>query len=189
MKTHMARSARILLMASGIVAVGCTSVFTIDDVVTETAAIRDDRLLGEWKETGGSDRARVVRGQRNDYSVSFIDKEDSVQFRARLGRLGSTLVLDAFPDSALWNARKESGVPTHTVLAVEFRGDSIGLRGLKGDSVKTLLASGRLRVPYTQNFGDVVLHGDPVAVRAAMADIFQRRLFVEEVVWYRRSRL
>jgi hypothetical protein len=176
------------LAATCLLSAGCSSVFTIDDVVTESATIRDDRLLGEWKETDGVDRARVVRGQRNDYSVSYIDKEDSVQFRVRLGWLGSTLVLDAFPDTALWNARKEPGVPEHIVLAVEFRGDSMGLRGMNGDSVKALLANGRLRIPYTSNFGDVVLHGDPVAMRAAMADLFQRRLLMEQVVWYRRNR-
>jgi hypothetical protein len=184
----IARVTRTLFAASTLFATACTSVYTIDDVITESAAITDDRLLGEWREVDGSDRARVSRGTGRDYQVAYMDSEDSVQFRVRLGRLGSTVALDAYPDLAQWNARKESGVPRHLVYTIEFRGDSLGLRGIKGDSVKKVLGTGRLRVPYSQVNGELLLHGDPAGVRAALAEIVEQGRLMEDIVWYRRLR-
>jgi hypothetical protein len=190
----MQTSARALLAAMCLVAAACTSVFTVDDVITESTAIADDRLLGDWVMIDGKDRVHVARAKGNDYAVSYVDNEDSALFRVRLGRLGATLALDAYPDPTFWKARDESGIPTHLVFALEFSGDSIGIRGLKGDSVSKLLGRGELRVPYSRVFesnfggGDLLLHGNPVDVRAALGKVFQLPHALEQAVWYRRAR-
>src|SRR5215203_2378537 len=86
----------------------CNDVVTIDDMITASAATRDDRLIGDWLEIGGTDRVRVTRATTNDYLVLYMGTEDTMTFRARLGRLGSTLVMDVVPDSTEWEANKES---------------------------------------------------------------------------------
>ena len=178
--------ARALIAAVILLGAGCTSVFTVDDVVSESAAIRNDQVIGDWREADGDEQAHVAHGMNNDYIVSYLDGSDSVQLRARLGRLGQTMVVDFFPDLALWRQRNENGFPTHSVFSIEIRGDSIGLRGLNADSVQALLPTASFRVPFTIADGDLLLHGDPAGVRAALRGLFQQRRVLEKAVWYKR---
>ena len=181
------RASRMLLAISTLCLGACTSVLTIDDVIPEEVAMSDDRLIGRWREEGGVDRAVVSRGEGRTYVIDYSDKEDTARLNGRIGRLGPVMVLDAYPDAKEWAARKESGLPTHLVFAIEFRGDSLGLRGIRGDSVRMMIDAGRLQVPYSVvPIRDVVLHGDRARMRAAMAEVFGIPRFLEDVVWYRR---
>ena len=176
-----------LLAAAPLVAAGCTSVYTIDDVVTESAAVRDDRLLGEWRKVDGEDRARVRRGPGNDYLVVYDDGKDTAAFRVRVGRLGETSVLDAYPDVPDWVPGNSGGVPSHVPFVIEFSGDSVSLRGIRSDSVRKLFRRGDLRVPHSEvGGGDLLLHGDPAGMRSALATIVRQPRMLESAVWYRR---
>lgn len=74
---------RALLAVGFVLLTACNDVVTIDEVITESAAVVDDRLIGDWLESDGTDRARIVRGQNKDYAVTYMDKEDTVKIRAR----------------------------------------------------------------------------------------------------------
>ena len=186
----MATIVRALLASACVLtATACSTVFTVDEIVTESASMVDDRFIGEWAEIGGDDRASVVRGSGRDYAVTYLDGFDTSMFRVRIGRLGPSVVLDVFPDSVQWKETKQAGFPMHMAFAVIFDGDSMGVSGLTGDSVKKQLTSGRLRIPYTLvNGGDVLLHGDASVVRSTLASLFQQRAVVDEVAWFRRDR-
>src|ERR1043165_2334577 len=187
----MRRCLRFIARAlPGLVALGataCMSVVTIDDVVPESAAITDDRFVGEWVQTDGDSRARVVGAVDKHYAVTYIDKSDTVQFDMRLGRVGSTTVLDVFPDMAQWKAHDQQGIPTHLVFGLAIYADSLVLRDLDADSVKTLLAARKGRVPYSIIGDNLVLHGDPAGVRSALAELFDRYRFARPPPVYRRK--
>jgi len=185
----MSNPRALAVMSCLLAATACTSVFTIDEMVSESAAITDDRLIGEWKGTEAVDRASIMRGPGKDYSVRYWDSDDTGSMRMRLGRLGPHLVIDVAPDPVEWKERDQGGIPTHMIFAVELRGDSLGLRNLNGDSVKKLLTTKALRVPYsTFNGGDIVLHGDPSGVKTALIQLFQNSKVQDDVAWYRRDK-
>jgi hypothetical protein len=181
----MSSALRALLVVSVTLLAACNDVVTIDDVITESAATRDDRILGDWVEIGGTDRARVTRGAANDYLVLYAGSEDTMAFRGRLGRLGSMQVIDVFPDEKMWSERDEAGIPAHRVYAIEITADSIAIRGLRSDSVLPRLPNSQ---PYSKANGDLVLHGDASGVRAVMARLFQQPAVMEKQSWYRRQR-
>ena len=183
------RSIRIALGTVTLLSTACTAVYTIDDVVTESAAITDDRLIGEWHEIEGKDVAYIARGEGKNYAVRYLDSEDTARFTVRLGRLGSVMVVDAYPDAGEWAARKELGIPQHIVLTVEFNGDSLGLRAMKGDSIAKAIDAGVLRVPYSKvTGGDLLLHGDQSNMRMAVAQIVRTPRLLEDIAWFRLSR-
>src|SRR5689334_22571583 len=125
----------VVVVASTLLATACSNVMTVDDVVTESAAISDYRLIADWYQVDGVERAHISRGASNDYAVSYVDKENSAQLRGRLGRMGKMIVMDLFPDMKQWSARGETGIPFHVTVAIEDFGDSVAAYGLDGDSV------------------------------------------------------
>jgi len=176
-----------LLVGCGVLLAGCNEVATVDDVITESNAVVDDRFLGDWVNKDG-DRAHVKRGQGKDYVVAYVDKDDSVQMRARLGRLEVTLVVDVYPEMASYGPRNKDGIPMHSVYAIDLYGDSVAIRGLDGDSVLKRLASGKIRTPYSKIEEMVLLHGDPAGVRSAVSQLVRQSALLHERSVYRRVR-
>lgn len=180
----MSSPLRALLVVGFGLLTACNDVVTIDDVITESTATRDDRILGDWVEVGGTDRARVARGAANDYQVVYSGSEDTMTFRVRLGRLGPMQVIDVYPDEKTWSERDEAGIPGHRVYAIEITADSVAIRGLRSDSVLPRLPKGQ---HFSKANGDLILHGDPSGVRAVMTRLFQQPAVLEKQSWYRKK--
>src|SRR5215204_1683791 len=71
---------------------GC--VYSVESVITESSATFGGRLLGDWKEVDSSERAVVTRSARNGYVIEYGSDDIVSRYEARLGRLGSRLILD-----------------------------------------------------------------------------------------------
>jgi hypothetical protein len=185
-ETRVAQVLRVLFAVGCACLAACNDVVTVDAVITESGAIADDRILGDWRAVGGDEYAHVVRGQGKDYRVTYRNKEDTVEAWVRLGKIGAVLAIDVYPGRDSWKAM--DGLPTHSVYAIDLYGDSIAVRGFNIDSVLTRLATGQIRVPYSTVEDNVVLHGEPTGMRAAMAQLIGQSALLNDRAVYRRER-
>src|SRR5262249_2826088 len=115
-----------VILALSIVLTGC--VLSIDPVVSESNATFDQRLLGNWEEVSGSDRALVSRADGNTYSIEWRGDGNVARLMARLGRLGGRPILD------VWPAPREADVKApyadllvagHLILSLDIGGGEI----------------------------------------------------------------
>ena len=162
-------------------------VATIDDVVTDSAAITDDRLVGEWYEVGGKDRLLIKRGSAREYAVTLFS-DDTGHLRARLGRLGPTPVVDVYEETGDSQSHVAFGIPVHLPFGIDVHADSFALNALLSDSVQAIVARGQTRVPISKLKDFLILHGDPEGMRNALGQLFQQQRAMDEKTWYRRAR-
>jgi hypothetical protein len=108
-------------LSFAIVLTGC--VLSIDPVITDSNSTFDSRLLGEWEQASGSDRAVVSAGEDNSYVIEYTSDKQAGRFQARLGMLEDQQVLDIWPalDEEA-QERPEAGlqVAGHLLLAIEI---------------------------------------------------------------------
>lgn len=128
---------------------GCT--ITVYPVITESEAIFDARLPGNWKEIDGSDQMTVSRSTGNSYEIEYTSEGKTGRFAARLGYLGDHMVLD------VWPKPRQGDVPDpyaplmlagHLQLFPEFSDNEISLAIINPDALLSALQSGKVRLPY-----------------------------------------
>lgn len=150
------------------VASGC--VLSVDPVVSESAATFDPRLLGAWQEVAGSDRAVVSRGDGNSYRIAFTSEGKTGRFQARLGRLGSRLVLDVQPAPVESELEPYSAalIAGHVLLALDLDSSAARTALLERDTLRAALAAHRLSLAHTDAKDRLVLRGTTNELRAGL---------------------
>ena len=158
------------LLVAALVAAGC--VVSTEAVVADGNATFDERLVGAWAETGGTDTAVVARGADGAYTISYTTKDGTGRFAARLGRLGDRVVLDAWPapqERELPGPYAATLIGAHVLVAVDVGADELRIALLEPDSLRKALESGRIRLPWSLERNRIVLRGTTAELRAALA--------------------
>lgn len=175
------------LLAVALAATGC--VVSTETVIPEADAAFDERLVGAWAEVKGSDTAVVARDTSNGYTISYTMEDGTGRFAARLGRLGSRLVLDAWPapkDRELPGPYAATLVAAHVTVMVDVGGDSLRIALLGADSLRKALETGRVRLPWTVERGRLVLRGTTAELRSALGPWVSRPEVLDNASTFRR---
>ena len=185
------RSLRILgsILAVLIGLSGC--VLSIDPVITDSNSTFDSRLLGEWEQASGSDRAVVSEGEDNSYVIEYTSDKQAGRFQARLGMLEDRQVLDIWPalDEEA-QERPEAGllVAGHLLLAIEIDRDEISVMALEPDPLLGSIRAGDVKAPYRQNEGQLILTGTTEELRSALGPYLSRSGALSEPSVWRRAK-
>jgi hypothetical protein len=128
---------------------GCA--LSVNPVITESNAIVDDRLIGNWKEISGSDQASIKRGPANSYEIEYTSDGKTGRFRGRMGSLGGRLILDVWPEPRIGDLSDPYSdllITGHLQLFLEITDNEIAVATLDPDSLLSALQSGQVRLPY-----------------------------------------
>jgi hypothetical protein len=177
--------------ALGLVLFAAGCVLSVAPVVPESEAIFDERLVGAWEESGGSDSAVITRAAAPaTYAIRYTSGGKTGTFEARLGRLGERLVLDA------WPAPSESDLPEpyrgvliggHMVLSLEIAADDVRMSIIEPDALENALRTGDPPLPYSSADGQLVLLADTPRLRAELGRYLTRPGALDKPVVFRRT--
>jgi hypothetical protein len=167
--------------AVGVVVATCTGlaacVVSVEPVVSEADALFDPVLLGVWLEVDGSDRVEVSQAAENLYEIVYTSDNEERRYHARLGELGDSRILDAWPAEM---EGRPAGQPArlmvvgHLLVTLDVVGpDAVNTRILEPDSVLAALQAGELGLDHTES-DNLVLHGSTAALRAALRPLLAR---------------
>lgn len=166
------RLARAAITSFAVVLLPSACILTTDSVIAESDATFDQRLIGSWEAVGDSDRVVISRGAGNAYLLDYLDGDgEKGKFQARLGRLGSRLVLDVWPASSSIDApvaEVELFVPQHLAMAVDIASNEVRSALFDSDSLLAAVESGRVRVSHIVSDRRVVLLGTTAELQAAL---------------------
>ena len=134
------------LLGLAILLGGC--VYSVESVITDSSAAFDARLLGDWKEVGGSEHAVVTRSARNGYTIEYGSDDSVSRYAARLGRLGNRLILDVSvpPEDSSPTASGQLPIAWHVVYALDVGEREIRVAPIEGDSLAAAIRAGRIRL-------------------------------------------
>jgi len=175
---------------------GC--VYSVESVITESSVTFDPRLLGAWEEVGGSERAVVTRSARNGYMIAYGSGDTVSQYEARLGRLGSRLILDASvsPEDGPPMPSGKPPIAWHRAYALDVGEDEIRVAPIDGDSLVAAIRSGRVRLDAHARVAfcpgvcaptDLILDGRTEELRAALGPYLERAGSLESPIVFRRA--
>jgi hypothetical protein len=166
---------------------GC--VFSVESVITASGATFDPRLVGEWEEVGGSDRAVVARSARNGYAIEYTSDDTVSRFEARLGRLGDRLVLDVSRvprESGPPKPHPEPQIARHLAYVLDIGENEIRASLIDADSLAAALRVGQVRLAYTRSDSSLILHGTTEELRAALGPYLASADALERPTVFRR---
>lgn len=185
------RSTRILGSSLAVLIGLSGCVLSIDPVITESDSTYDSRLLGEWEQASGSDRAVVSEGENNSYVIEYTSDKQAGRFQARLGMLEDRQVLDIWPalDEAA-QERPEAGllVAGHLLLAIEIDRDEISVTALEPDPLLGSIRAGDVKATYRQNEGQLILTDKTEELRSALGPYLSRSGALSEASVWRRAK-
>ena len=167
-----------LMAAVALAAVAGGCVISVEAIVPEANAEFDARLLGTWQGVSDtSDRATVSRRSGSRYAVEYTDGDETGKFEARLGRLGSRMVLDVWPtpsDSDVAEPYRGLLIPGHTLMVVEIAPDSLVTRLIEADSLRAVLRRGQLRLDTLRHSRQLVLTSPTNVLRSGLGTYIGR---------------
>ena len=148
---------------------GC--VVLVDAIVPESDAIFDPRLVGNWEEVSGSDRAVISRASDHTYAIEYTSSGEPSSFEARLGSLGGRSVLDVWPtprDGELPEPYAGLMVGGHVPLILDIGSDEVGAAALEPDVLLARLRTEQPRLAHRRDGDQLILHGTTPELRAAL---------------------
>lgn len=170
---------------------GCTVMGSVAPIVSESDALFDQRLVGTWAASDGSEAAAFTRDSASGYEIVYTDDQGKVgRFEGRLGRVGGRLVLDMSPVTMELDVADVYGaflLPLHTPIFIDSIGETLVWRVPEPDSLKALFGRSP-RVAAHELRGDlIVLTAGSPEVRRVVADVARRPGFLSEAeTWMRR---
>ena len=129
MKTRHA----LTLAALTLMAAACVPSY--HPIYSDDTLVFDERLVGAWKESEGSDTWTFEAAPAKAYELTLTGGGSSSVFEAHLARLGDVLVLDLFPKArgSSQDFTNAHFVKAHTFLRVELDDSKLGLRVIDGE--------------------------------------------------------
>ena len=183
---------RPLILFFGVLTTGCSSVLSLSPVVSASAAVADDRLLGDWiADDSSPQRMRVTVTRREDrsYQMKVIDGKDSSIAIARLMPLGQRLLMDLSPaEESVKTIERANGIPLHWQVILELSDSLIRATALNADTLRRRHVSGTgpaLAVAYPPG-GDVLLTDSTARLAAGLARYLSNSGVVHQWTTYRR---
>jgi hypothetical protein len=171
------------LLGLAILLGGC--VYSVESLITDSSAAFDARLLGDWKEVGGSEHAVVTRSARNGYTIEYGSDDSVSRYAARLGRLGNRLILDVSvpPEDSSPTASGQLPIAWHVVYALDVGEREIRVAPIEGDSLAAAIRAGRIRLDAHARSAfcpgmcaptDLILDGTTEELRATLGPYLER---------------
>ncbi len=170
---------------------GCA--LSVNPLIPESDSMFDARLLGDWVEGDGSDRAALTRGEGNSYGIEYTTDGKTGRFEGRLGQVGESLVLD------VWPAPRKSDIPKpydgllfpgHLFLAIGISADEVTISALEPDTLLAALKSGAIRLPYRYSKKEeLLLLGTTDELRESLGPVFTRPGALEKPARWRRAQV
>lgn len=171
------------------VATGC--VLSVDAVIPPGGGRVEERLLGDWRESDGSDRVTITRTGNDAYAVAYTDAQGAVaHFAGRLDSLGGRLVLEVAPvpeRSGMSDAYAATTLAGHLLFAVTMGSDEIALAPIDPDSLLADLRAGAVPLTFSVHGDQLVLHGTTAELRPALASWIARRPVPGDATVWRRA--
>ena len=177
--------------ALGLVLFAAGCVLSVAPLVPESEAIFDERLVGAWEESGGSDSAVITRAaEPATYAIRYTSGGKTGTFEARLGRLGERLVLDAWPapgESDLPEPYRGVLIAGHAVLSLEVAADDVRVSVIKPDALRNALRAGDPQLPSSSANDQLVLLADTPRLRAELGRYLTRPGALDKPAVFRRT--
>ena len=169
---------------------GC-GVASVSPIITDSNSINDPALLGTWR--GAKESAVITARGANGYHVLYTeDGGKTGEFHGRMGRLGSSRVLDLQPVDpmpAASDTYKSLLLRAHGMVIIDSVGKVIQFRILEPDSLKAYLKKHPRAVSHTMVENAVLLTGSTVEIGRFLATYMQRSAVLDERnVWRREVR-
>lgn len=187
MRNHILRGPAAALLLTAFAA-GC--IYSVDAVVPPTAAAFDQQLLGAWAGADG-ERALITTGDApGEYAIAYTQKDTTSHYAARLGRLGTRLVLDVWPAprDPVVRAYGDMLLPAHLVFVVNLSRDSLTTALLEGEPLKAQIDSGRLKLTALASRDRLVLTSPTAELRTALSAYLASDRSIDEPTTWRRVR-
>lgn len=166
---------------------GC--VLSIEPVISESESTYDSRLLGEWEQVSGSDRAVVSAGQDNTYVIEYSSDRRVGRFQARLGVLGGLQVLDIWPTPSDEDQEQPQAgflIAGHALLSIEIDQDEVSVAGLEPDPLLASIRAGSVKATFRQNEDQLILTGTTEELRSMLSPYLLRSgVLSDSLVWRR----
>jgi hypothetical protein len=160
----------------------------------------DPQLVGTWIDTSSAESAVLTANDEGGYHLLYREggkkgelfvPGKSGQFTARLGSIGTRVVLDLQPDSVaagLSDVYRSLLLPTHGFVFLERRGMELRIAILDGDTLRKYLRSAPKAVPHVIVDDFVLITGSTPEVRRFFTRYLNRpNVFGETSVWRRQS--
>jgi hypothetical protein len=170
----------LLLLASALLLGGCL-VMSLHPFFTDNDAVFEKSLVGVWSDVSGKTTLTVRQFGANAYRVTYLQHEISPaggktregepgEFEAHLGKIGSTLFLDLYPDKDSWNRLKNEALavhlaPTHSISKISLEGDKLVIAGLEHDWLKDLVSKNIQAIAHEKVEGSIVLTASTEALQ------------------------
>jgi hypothetical protein len=166
---------------------------TIDELVPDSEMVIDARLIGEWEgyleEDSSLSRAAISGGGRGYLIEYTAGNGQTGRFDARLGRLGSHLVLEVRPVEPGDDRPIEASlaVAAHLQLFLEIGADSVALRCFDPDELVDAVAAGTLHLrALRDSFYRTLVYGSTEELRTELLAFIERpEALSEPVIWRR----
>jgi len=155
--------------------IGCA--VSINPIVPESEATFDPKLLGNWEEIRGQDRAVISRSGPNTYAIEYTKGGKTGKFEARVGRLREHVILDVWPvprKGDIPDSYKDILLPAHLFLILDVSPDEVALAALDPDSLLSALRSGQIRLPYKHSKDELTLTGTTEELRETLGPYLDR---------------
>lgn len=157
-------------------------VFHIDSAIPDEFVTYNQALAGRW--VAGDDTMLITRAAREPiYHIRHAERgEDTLYFRARVGRLGEHTVAEIWPgewDDGHW--------PFGRMLVVfEIANDQMKTSFLEADSIRSALERGALQLSHLDRNGDVTLTAPTSDLAVALTAYLRRPgVLTDEQSWHR----
>jgi hypothetical protein len=150
--------------------------------------VTDPALVGTWR--GTKESAVITTGTPTGYHVLYTDNDGKTgEFDARMGRLGSSRVLDLQPVDPIPAANdvyKSLLLRAHGIVIIDSIGKVIQFHILEPDSLKAYLRRHPHALSHTMVGKSVLLTGSSIEIDRFLATYIRRAAALDELnVWQR----
>ncbi len=149
----------IIIAAFGLVALIGGCVRSLHPLFNEEDLVFEPSLVGTWSEEDDEDTWSFQKSGENAYDLIVTEGGLPAGFDAKLGRLGSYLFLDLYPQEPdiKNDFYKFHLIPAHTFSRVWIEEDTLHLSMLDNDWLRDMIDQGELNIEHERLDGGIVL--------------------------------
>ena len=184
---------RLFALIATLIAISACGVASVSPFVTSADAVSEPRLIGSWQDQKGRESAVITAAsEKGSYSIVYTDEDAKVgRFDARLGRIGTMMILDVQPVDPLPSANdvyRSLLLRTHGVVIIDSITNVLAFRLVSGDSLKPYLRAHPELLDHTLVDNSVLFTASSEDSRRFLTEFLRRPGALEEGEIWRRKR-
>ncbi len=165
-----------------------------DDGILQITALRSDNVKLDVTVTPGDDEILVLDGDTitdkekisayyskmlteeikgsvpkmsdKAYLFTFIENEDTLNFKSRIAKIGSEHYLDLYPiDGQVDENLLKNLFPVHTFMKIKFDDDRVEIVEFDNEKLKDLFRANQIRLRHEEVDGSIVITAKPTEIQ------------------------